>query len=274
MKQLSCITALALASASGLALTTAAQAQQRTNWTGFYVGMNAGYAWGRSDAVTSFPCPAPAPGFGLNLCFNAAIPPTIASAGTGSLAGDGFTGGVQLGYNWQSNQLVLGVEADFGAFALDLSRQVRANYPAFVLFATAADSYTLRSSLDTDWLLTVRGRVGMAFSDVMVYATGGLAVTNLKASHSFIDTDVFGPSAGTWSGSSTRLGLALGGGFEWALGRNWSVKAEYLHLNFGSVTASGVITHPGFGGGSYAEAISTKVDLTAHIARAGVNFRF
>jgi outer membrane immunogenic protein len=89
--------------------------------------------------------------------------------------------------------------------------------------------------------------------------------------HAFGDT-YNPPGVGNWSGSKTKLGWTVGGGLEWALTRNWSVKAEYLYLNFGSIDAAGVIRNPIPAG--YANAISTSTDLAAHVARAGVNFKF
>jgi len=68
-----------------------------------------------------------------------------------------------------------------------------------------------------------------------------------------------------------KLGWTAGGGLEWALTRNWSVKAEYLFVKFGSINASGTVIGTAAG---YGSAISTSTDLTANIARAGVNYKF
>ena len=241
------------------------------SWTGFYVGLNAGGAWTRSEATTTASC-APVPGFLTYFCS-----PTIAlanagavsAAGTGTISGSGFTGGGQVGYNWQNGSAVLGIELDVEAFNIRGSRQASNIFPVPVTLAN--NTFTITSSVATDWLFTARGRVGWAFDNLLVYATGGLAVTELRATHTYLDNSV-PPGAGAWSGSQTKLGWTAGGGLEWALSRNWSVKAEYLYVNFGSVDAAGTIVNPTPPG--YANAISTSVDLTAHIARAGVNFRF
>jgi outer membrane immunogenic protein len=271
--QLSSLLRLALASASSLALTTAARAESVYNWTGFYVGLNAGYAWGRSDVGTSLPCPPPPPGFGFNLCLNPVVPPAVMASGSGSLNGSGFTGGVQAGYNWQSGRLVYGVEADLGAFDIAMSRQVRRNYPGFTAQGTTLNTFTIGSSVDTEWLATLRGRIGLAFHDVLLYASGGLALAKINTAHLYQDDTVPFQTSGQWGDHNVKPGFAIGAGAEWALGRSWSVKAEYLYLNFGKVTASGSIVNPS-PLGPYVEAVSTAVDLTAHIARAGVNYRF
>lgn len=246
------------------------------SWTGFYVGLNAGAAWGRSDVETSVSCDF-VPGFAAAyFCFpgggqaNAAA---IAAAGTGSMSGSGFTGGGQIGYNLQSGNVVFGAEFDVEAFNLKLSRQASGAYLVSVLPGLAGNTFTVTSSLDTRWLFTARARLGLAFDSVLVFATGGLAVTDLRASHTFSDTHVIPAiGAGAWSGSKTKTGWTAGGGIEWAAGRYWTVKVEYLYLNFGSVDAAGLIVNPSPVG--YANAISTSADLTAHIARAGINFRF
>ncbi len=188
----------------------------------------------------------------------------------------GITGGAQVGYNWQSGNAVYGVEADAEAFHLRGSRQGAGTFPASLGPFPVGTPFTITSSVSTNWLVTARGRIGWAFGDVLAYATGGLAVTDLSANNTYRDAVAI-PGVGAWGSSATRWGWTVGGGLEWALSRSWSVKAEYLYLNFGSVTASGMIVNPAGGPAvpnGYANAISTSTDLTAHLARAGVNFRF
>jgi outer membrane immunogenic protein len=275
-----------LASAAGTALasilgvSTPVHAQSFT-WAGFYAGVNAGGAWGRSEASTTTDCSVPfTPGY---FCFagsGAANGLAVAASGTGSIKGSGFTGGVQAGYNWQSNNLVYGLEADFGAFNLSGSRRASANYPVAAGGGgpTTANVYTVGSSFDTDWLFTFRGRLGWTLSpNLLVYATGGWAVTDLKVSNSFSDDYIGGGATQgaveNASKSTFKSGAVVGGGLEWALGNRWTVKGEYLYLNFGKVIASGVISNAGQGAG-YAQALSTSSDMTAHVARLGVNYKF
>jgi outer membrane immunogenic protein len=244
------------------------------NWTGFYMGLNAGGAWGRADPNTSTSCVA-SPGFGLpyiGMTGSCADVPLVNAAGTGSISKAAFIGGGQAGYNVQSNNVVYGIELDFDSMNIKAARQATGTYAT--LFP---NTFTVTSSAGTNWLFTTRGRVGWAFGDVLAYATGGLAVTELKSSNSFTDSLVGfpGPGVGTWSTSATKLGWTAGGGIEWALNRNWSAKVEYLYVKFGSVTASGlVIGSAAIPGVSYGNAINTSVDLAASIARAGINYKF
>ena len=87
------------------------------DWTGLYVGANAGYAWGHSDPASSFTCPAP------GACpYNVPVQlSAFNAAGTGILSPNGFTGGGQAGYNYQSGQLLYGVELDIESFRLNRS---------------------------------------------------------------------------------------------------------------------------------------------------------
>jgi outer membrane immunogenic protein len=244
-------------------------APEAFSWTGFYAGLNAGGAWGKFDPTTTVAC-GPGPPF-LFVCSptrDQTTASTIAAAGTGSMSGSGFTGGLQVGANWQSGNAVFGAEADFGAFHIKASRQVS---EASEIIGIPGTSFAVTNSASTDWLFTARGRLGWAFGNLLVYATGGLAVTDLHTNNTYTDTTPIG-SAASWGGTTNKAGWTVGGGLEWALSRNLSVKAEYLYLKFDSVNQAGVIVNP-FASG-YANAIATSTDLTAHIARAGVNYRF
>lgn len=234
------------------------------DWTGPYVGLNAGVDFAHSgDPSTSASC-AVAPGATAATFFCPDIP-GINAAGTGAMSGTGFTGGGQVGYNWQRSSWVLGAEADFESFYGRASRSGTAPNTG------VTGVYTLTNSVRATWLSTIRGRVGWAVDNVLLYGTGGLAITDLKSSNTLSDTSAFNEFA-NWGASSTRTGWTVGAGIEWALSRNWTIKAEYLYVHFDSITANGVATTtfaPGYG-----SAISTTTDLSAHIARAGVNFRF
>ncbi|WP_428030721.1 outer membrane protein [Ancylobacter sp.] len=139
---------------------------------------------------------------------------------------DGFLGGLQAGYNWQgAGPLVLGVETD-------------------IQYADVSSSvFTL------DYFGTVRARLGYAFDQVMVYGTGGFAY-----------------GGGTYerfglSNDRNHFGWTIGGGAEYAIDRNWSVKGEYMYVDLGEETYS-TISGP------------RDVSTTANILRAGVNYRF
>lgn len=179
------------------------------DWTGFYVGANAGFGFGRSATTV------------------------ISAVPTGEqarLGGLGALGGVQAGYNRQFNSLfgfnnvVLGVEADIQGAGFDDDRTCG------LTTGPACTSYNQK----IDWFGTVRGRVGLATGPVLSYFTGGFAYGNVKTTFSDPNTglsETFG---------STRTGWTLGSGVEAALGGNWTGKIEYLYLDLGNQSGVGV----------------------------------
>jgi outer membrane immunogenic protein len=144
---------------------------------------------------------------------------------------DGGIFGATLGYNWQMGALIAGIEGDISWSGLDGNGTVAA----------------IPSSVNNDWLGTVRGRLGYNGGRWMPYITGGLAVGNIDAS-----------IAGVGSSNSTELGWTVGAGIEAAISGPWTVKLEYLYVDLGE-------------GDSIAGA---EPDLTTNIVRVGLNYRF
>jgi outer membrane immunogenic protein len=134
----------------------------------------------------------------------------------------GFAGGT-LGYNWQFGTLVAGIEAD-GAWANINATASEVDPVAGLVTATAK----------IDALATVRGRVGAAFDQVLLYGTGGLALSDTKVSATALGLTI--------SDSKTQSGWTAGAGVEWMFMPRWSLKAEYLYRRFDSVTLFGTST--------------------------------
>lgn len=235
------------------------------SWTGFYLGVNAGGSWSTSDVDTSV---IPSPTY-LGLCniANAGCSSAVANAASPNLRSNAFVGGVQAGYNYQVNNTVLGIEADFNSFHNRMSATTTQLYPGFPF------GFTTNSQVSTNWLLTVRPRVGvLATPAILLYATGGLAVTDLKYSGQFNDTQPGAFAAEAASVSQTKAGWTVGAGVEGKLSANWSVKAEYLYASFGRVSATGTTTTlvPGAGG----DVFNQSANLHTNIARVGLNYLF
>ena len=269
---------LTLASVAALCATNPALAQGY-NWTGFYFGANAGGTWSNGDTSSDTNGCRPAatgdvgyfcdPGFTSNGV-------AVAAAGSGSGSGNGFSGGVQAGYNLQSGGLVFGGELDFGTFGFSAKRTGSARYPANYFPVSTANTFTVTTKSDADWLFTARARLGfLASPNLLLYVTGGLAVADVSVANAFSDNVASGgfPGAtGSSSNSTTKAGWVLGIGGEMALDRNWSLKAEYLHVDLGSISTTATITHRNWVG--YSNTLNTKADITAEIARVGVNYKF
>src|SRR5581483_11373874 len=128
------------------------------SWTGFYLGGHLGYGWSTGDTrFEALPSPA---AFGA-LDVQSLRPDA-----------DGIFGGAQLGYNYQWNKLVFGVETDFSGADFDGSKH-RSPIPAF---GGGSNTGTLTAHENTDWFGTFRGRLGFApVCKLLLYGTGGLA---------------------------------------------------------------------------------------------------
>jgi outer membrane immunogenic protein len=162
------------------------------NWTGFYVGANVGVASARASSDIM----------------------TIDTSRTLT----GIIGGGQAGYNWQTpgGPWVFGVELDIQGSSQDATWNG----------AVGGGAVTQATSLP--WFMTLRGRVGYAFSPMyMVYVTGGGAWGEVKS----VTT---APVVGVFTWDETRGGWVIGAGIEGRLSRQWSWKAEYLHVDLGS----------------------------------------
>lgn len=233
------------------------------NWSGWYAGLNAGAAVDAARVNTSIVSNATG-----NYFADSSVP-LVNAAGAHTFHTPGFTGGAQLGYNHQMSNLLVGVETDFNYMGLKGSNTTTAPYaPQF-----APSVFTITQSVKTDWLYTLRGRVGYAANNWLFYGTGGLAVTSIKYNALF--TDTFGTGATeTGSINKTKAGWTAGAGVEYALmGGPWTVKVEYLHVDFGSAsTTSNNLTFAGVG--FPLSVFAHSVRLSDDIVRAGVNYRF
>ena len=231
------------------------------SWTGFYFGFNAGAALDPAEVQTSTI-------FSPTGYFATTSVPAIAATGDQSFHTPGFTGGLQLGYNWQAGNLVYGIETDFNYMGLKGSTTNSALYPC-----CAPTGFTINQSVKTDWLYTLRPRLGWAANNWLFYVTGGLAVTQIKAD--FLFTDTFATANETASIRKTQAGWTLGGGVEFGLAGPWSFKAEYLHVDFGTVsTTSSNLTAFAPPIAFPTNTFTHSVRLTDDIVRVGVNYRW
>lgn len=231
------------------------------SWTGFYAGANAGGAWGTFDPTTTVS--QPAGGY-----FVTTDQRQIAAAGVQSIKANGFTGGFEAGYNVQSGKWVFGLEGDIESFHLS----GKATSGPIVYLSAPPSTFTVNSSVSSDWLATVRGRVGfLATPALLLYGTGGLAVANVKAAYLF--TDTFAAANESAPISTTRYGWTAGAGGEYALMDAWSIKAEYLYADLGGASTTstnlttGAITFP-------TNVFTHTVNLRSNIGRVGINYKF
>ena len=214
------------------------------NWSGFYVGLHVGGQFGHSEDFD----------FGYN-----AIDHPFGYSESGVIAGG------QVGYNFQWNWLVLGIEADGGYMDLDGRGVSRFDARVF-----GSDTH---GKTDSDFYTTVRGRLGFAFGHWMFYATGGGIGVNLETR--VIDNcDTGGCGASLLNAGKTEFnwGWTGGGGIEYMFNCHWTMKAEYLRYQLDDQTFSGAAR---FSDGDFAGRFRFKgIGTEGNIVRAGLNYKF
>jgi iron complex outermembrane recepter protein len=261
-------------------------------WAGPYLGLNAGYAWGKSDTNTT-------------------ISDSIAGTSLAATRTSGkFTGpmyGAQAGFNWQWGAFVAGIEGD-----IQNSRQTERTTtfacagatcnPALGAFGIDAP-VTAQMQQRLEWFGTLRGRLGVTpTAGSLLYATGGLAIGRIKTSGTIsgaglgfiegvtegvetgVDDDgnpieipveipTLSPSANptttTFFNQQTKAGWTVGAGAEVRLGGNWTGKIEYLYLDFGTVSTTATLPQ-----NSTPLAVTFNSRVTENLVRLGVNYKF
>jgi outer membrane immunogenic protein len=223
------------------------------SWTGWYIGGNAGYGWGENTD----------PGISTNI----GLIPAVDALGLGfpSLKPKGFIGGGQIGYDWQINNWVLGLVADFQGADINASGT---NSGAFHTLTNPPVNFTVAESLSNklDFLGTGRVRVGWAMNNWLFYGSGGFAYGNVRSTIDF-STHIIGDGTAAISGSrtETRGGWAGGGGVNYAITPNWIVGADYLHYDLGhtSVTATDGV-----------DFVTASQKVSGDIVRGVINYKF
>ena len=209
-------------------------------WTGFYVGVNVGYSWGRDPTTyngsdTSTTVLTNLTSGGTPRAGNGTTAVTTASA-VGATSGkvDGWLGGVQAGYNQQAGLWVLGIEGDIQATG--------EKDDPIICFTAGCPTGSAYGSNATKlpWFGTLRARLGVTsdpmamWGPVMLYVTGGLAVGRIDETY---NGGFIGGTTATVSADTTRAGWTVGGGAEGRIGQtNWTLKLEYLYIDFGHVS--------------------------------------
>ena len=194
------------------------------SWTGFYIGINGGYGFANSGWTDPF------------------------GNASGNFSVNGGMAGGTLGYNYQIGQLVLGIEGDYDWQNIRGASQNTLVCGPIIGVGGGCDTAS-------NWIGTIRGRVGYAFDRIMVYGTAGGAVTDLKASY----------GAAPWA-ANTEWGWTAGAGIEGAITDNLTAKVEYLYAGFQKDTSCPLA--------SCTYTPSPSVSLNESMVRVGLNYKF
>jgi outer membrane immunogenic protein len=205
-----------------------------TSWAGGYGGLQGGVVeqYGKFLDFDGFL-------WGVNVVLP--VHPQVPTT-KGKHTGGAFGG--HIGYNWQSDEWVYGLEADgSGVFA-------KFTAPAPTLFYPEANV-----SFDVSWLATLRARAGFLISpDTLLYVTGGLAVGHVRNAANLVEN---GSTIGTMTQEATRAGWVVGGGFEYMFSRRWTARAEVRYVDFGKSTVT--CDDPACPGGPYRGEFSNQL---------------
>jgi outer membrane immunogenic protein len=212
------------------------------SWAGFYVGLNAGGGITQSTLLD---------------------PECFSCADLGFQTPFGTVGG-QIGYNWQYQALVYGLEADWNWMGVNATKQRALDDGSDSGFGT----------IKQDQLVTIRGRMGLAYENVLSYVTAGVAFGHFNSSiQEFFSDGDFRNSAfdHTW-----HAGLAAGAGIEVMITPSLSIRGEYLFAIFPDVYSTfspeseGSCTHSNVFGAQ----CRANFNYAEHIARVGLNWRW
>ena len=231
----------------------AAPMQSVYNWTGFYIGGNAGGGFANSEHLDADDFS------GSNTKFQEAF----------------GTGGVGAGYNYQFGNTVLGIEGDYNWTNVDKTKDIASpvRFEEALIAAAAVLPSTNTARFQMNEFATIRARAGLALDRTLVYATAGLAFGHIK------NTTQLG--AGGFSDLASedkwKTGLAVGGGVEFALTQNWTLRGEYLLMQFQNSDAifnqvGG--SNSGLTSCSNAQPCRMNYSESVQVARIGVNYKF
>jgi len=222
------------------------------DWSGIYIGGHFGGAW-MNDTITY------------------TTSTVLENAGTSTkVAPMGVLGGAQAGINVEFAPVVIGIEGTWTATTLTGSRQQSS------LLATAG----VKSTDAAPWLATAAGRIGYAANDLLFYVKGGGAWMAAEYTQSI--TSLNPAIVSQQIVTNTRTGFIVGGGFEYGLNENLSIKLEYDYLGFGTKTYNfnnlsytTVPTAPPAAPpttplGAFPASVKSQVQMVT----AGVNYRF
>jgi outer membrane immunogenic protein len=210
------------------------------SWTGFYIGGNLGGAWlniNETDTLT---------GVNFNNNNNNGV----------------FIGGGQVGFNYQINNFVWGIEGDF-----DGASNNNNNNNGVIIVGPLGLGHSFAVSLNDRWVATIAARLGVAYDRALFYVKGGGGWVGFNG---FTVTDLnTGVQLNGGSGNTSDGGGLVGAGIEWAFSDYWSLRFEYDALFLGNRTFTVPFSSPILAGDTF-----TTNNRTLQMATVGINWRF
>jgi len=196
------------------------------NWTGFYAGVDLGGSWGNA---------------------NMTIPVGFTTLSR-NMANEGIIGGGFVGYNFQYNNFVIGLQGGFDG-AGNGGSHTRLSYLGNVY----------ENGFSQTWIASIDGRLGYAIDKALIYAIGGVAFDEQGANLSVNNIQFF-------NRSSNQTGYDVGFGGEYMITANWTARVEYRYYNFGASNYTSPFGPVG--------NVNYRTTVTDNVVRAGVAYKF
>lgn len=221
-------------------------------WTGFYGGEMGGHTFtGKTDHPDGvFGAMANAAGSAFDAASGSAMRTSL--------------GGGQFGFNYQIQNFVFGLETD-----LNYTNYATPSSPAALTNGGLTDSVAYTSGVGAHWLSTIRGRFGTSIDRLLIYGTGGLAIAGRNLNNGAVILSPNGQDYAIGTAAHTASGIAIGGGLEYALTNNWTLKGEYLYTDLGpgrTFGSSGAVVSGGLA--------NRQNELDERVIRAAINYKF
>jgi outer membrane immunogenic protein len=240
------------------------------NWQGPYLGAFLGGAFSSNDLTSNV-----SPATDVSYFLTPADVTAVNNSGTSSDDPSTWIVGLQGGHDWVWKQMVYGVALDYSTLSLRSSSSVNNK-----VYPDNLAQYSINTSMSTDWLFTLRGRLGyqtLFHCPTLLYITGGMAITQLKVSNSFGDNSAFAGTGGS-ENSENQIGWTAGAGIEYALSNHISADLSYLYVGIPSVETTASITNAQGGFGipvqSMTSSFTSTADFHTNLVKLGFNYRF
>ena len=256
---LACVAAMFMGNAASASDINTGSAKDRTvhqtpddSWTGPYIGIHGGWAGGDWNGPLSYDDHDP----------KWPMPKYDFDDSDKKIDADGWLAGGQIGYDWQLGNSVIGIEGDLSYMDAD-------GEGSFLPYPNNPGSPAWEIKSEIEMFGTLRGRLGILMTpDLLVYATGGLAFARVSSEISPVYDH---GSNGHATDEKTHLGWTIGTGLEYRLDQGWTLRGEYLHAKLGEENYAYEGTTAG---GAVYDTDHHHPDLTLHVIRGGLNYRF
>ena len=249
--------------------TTIFAKSEKSPWQGPYIGGYFGGSWWDNHLSTSAGTVTDTSYFTTPMDIRA-----LEGVGSSTDKPVSNIAGMTLGHDWEHKKMIYGIVVDYGVLSMNSSASDSQNY------VDNAGAYHINTSISTNWLLTLRGRLGYQINSSwpsLLYATGGMAMTQLKVKNHFNDNLSY-EGSGSSQTSGNQIGWTIGVGIELAKWQHLTLGAEYLYIQVPSLETRTQVANSAGGFGIPPNSLTSPFETTgnfhANLIKIGLNYRF